>query len=249
MRVLVAVPVFNEARYVLGVLSDLKPLGHDILVVDDGSTDETRSLLRRVTGIAVIRHAENRGYGQSLIDAFGYADNHGYDWIITIDCDDQHEPARIPLFVERAHRDDVDIISGSRYLIQLPGSTSAPEDRRRINEKITRLLNRVLGLSLTDGFCGFKAYRVSNVARLPLSIPGYAFPLQFWVQAVHHGLRICELAVPLIYNDPNRHFGGLLDDPDSRLEHYLKVFRAELERVRQDAPACESSARCLIHCE
>jgi dolichol-phosphate mannosyltransferase len=249
MRVLVAVPVFNEARYVLGVLSDLKPLGHDILVIDDGSTDETRSLVRKVPGIAVIRHPENRGYGQSLIDAFGYADDRGYDWIITIDCDDQHEPARIPLFVERAQRDDIDIISGSRYLIQLPGSTSAPEDRRRINEKITRMLNRVLGLSLTDGFCGFKAYRVSKVARLPLSIPGYAFPLQFWVQAVHHGLRICELAVPLIYNDPNRHFGGLLDDPDSRLEHYLKVFRAELERVRRDVPACETSARCLIHCE
>ncbi len=249
MRVLVAVPVFNEARYVLGVLSELGRLGHDVLVIDDGSTDDTLHLLRRVPGIAVIRHPENRGYGQSLIDAFRYADRCGYDWIITIDCDDQHEPARIPLFIERARRDDVDIISGSRYLEQLPGSTSAPEDRRRINEKITRMLNRVLGLSLTDGFCGFKAYRVSKVARLPLSIPGYAFPLQFWVQAVDHGLRICELPVPLIYNDPNRHFGGLLDDPDSRLEHYVEVFRAELAKVRREAPTCQTSAECLSHCE
>ncbi len=249
MRVLVAVPVFNEARYVLGVLTELGLLGYDVLVVDDGSTDETPQLLKQVPGIAVIRHRENRGYGQSLIDAFRYAEARGYDWIITIDCDDQHEPARIPLFVDRARRDDVDIISGSRYLESLPWNTSAPEDRRRINKKITRMLNRVLGLSLTDGFCGFKAYRVAKVARLPLSIPGYAFPLQFWVQAVHQGLRICELPVPLIYNDPNRYFGGLLDDPDSRLQHYLDVFRAELARVRRPARTCRSSAECLSSCE
>lgn len=249
MRVLVAVPVFNEARYVRGVLAELGLLGYDVLVVDDGSTDETPQLLKQVPGIAVIRHRENRGYGQSLIDAFRYADTHGYDWIITIDCDDQHEPARIPLFVERAKCDDVDIISGSRYLQSLPWSTSAPEDRRRINKKITRMLNRVLGLSLTDGFCGFKAYRVAKVARLPLSIPGYAIPLQFWVQAVHHELRICELPVPLIYNDPNRYFGGLLDDPDSRLQHYLDVFRAELDRVRGPARTWRSSAECLSSCE
>lgn len=249
MRVLVAVPVFNEAQYVLGVLSELHRLGHDVLVVDDGSTDETPDLLKKAPGVAVIRHPENRGYGQSLIDAFRYADRRGYDWIITIDCDDQHEPARTPHFVERAARDDVDIISGSRYLTSLPGSTSAPEDRRLINEKITRMLNRVLGLSLTDGFCGFKAYRVSKIARLPLSIPGYAFPLQFWVQAVRYGLRICELPVPLIYNDPNRHFGGMLDDPSSRLEHYLEVFCAELGKERQETRAGRPSIECLSGCE
>ncbi len=244
MRVLVAIPVFNEARYVARVVADVMRQGQDVLVIDDGSTDTTPQILRDMDGISLIRHPENRGYGQSLIDAFAHAARCGYDWIITIDCDDQHEPERIPLFIDRARQDDADIISGSRYLTELSDSTDAPEDRRRINMHITKLLNETLGLSLTDAFCGFKAYRVSKTAELPLTVPGYAFPMQFWVQAVRHCLRICELPVPLIYLDPTRHFGGLLDDPEARLSHYLEVFHAELTQPGEDSPCDTSRSRC-----
>lgn len=242
MRVLVAIPVFNEERYVARVLSEVLRLTDDVLVVDDGSTDGTNRILDLTPKIAVIRHPVNLGYGQSLIDAFAYAAQERYDWLITMDCDDQHEPARIPAFVERAEQDDVDIISGSRYLADMPGNTTAPEDRRRINAQITRMLNKTLGLSLTDGFCGFKAYRVESLGRLSLSIPGYAFPLQFWVQTARAGLRICELPVPLIYLDRTRHFGGDLDDPASRERHYLEVFYSELARTSEPAAAraCEA---------
>ena len=243
MRVLVALPVFNEERYVEDMLARVRRWTDDILVVNDGSTDATQTLLDATPSIEVIRHERTRGYGQSLIDAFDYAARRGYDWIVTIDCDDQHEPDRIPMFIERAARDDFDIVSGSRYLMELPGNTPAPTDRRRINARISRLLNERLRLHLSDAFCGFKAYRVSALSRLSLSISGYAFPLQFWVQAAHHGLRICELPVQLIYNDPTRHFGGMLDDPDARLKHYLTVFEAELARsraaVEPEHPICE----------
>jgi len=201
------------------------------LVVDDGSTDGTSKILDRTPGISVIRQPENRGYGQSMIESFRFAQREGYEWLITMDCDNQHEPARIPMFVERAERCDADIISGSRYLLPMPENTLAPEDRRLINMRITRLINETLGLSLTDSFCGFKAYRVEAVASLPLSEPGYAFPLQFWVQAVHNGLSICEYPIPLVYHDATRSFGGTLDDPEARYQHYLDVFHAELAKV------------------
>ena len=239
MRVLVAIPVFNEERYVAGVLSEVLRLTDDVLVVDDGSTDATAEIVARMPKVEVIRHPENRGYGQSLIAAFDYARGRKYDWIITMDCDDQHEPARLPAFVERAEHDDVDVISGSRYLMAMAGNTAAPEDRRRINAEITRVLNRTLGLSLTDAFCGFKAFRVEGLGRLSLSVSGYAFPLQFWVQAAGVGLRICELPVRLIYRDPTRHFGGRLDDPDSRMRHYMDVLLEELS-----AFSCRLSAAC-----
>ena len=160
MRVLVAIPVFNEAKYLAKVLAQVLRQGADVLVIDDGSTDETPAILRTFPKVAVIRHPENRGYGQSLIDAFAYASRQAYDWIITIDCDEQHEPARIPNFIAEARRDDADILSGSRYLQTMAGNTAAPDDRRRINATITNLLNERLGLQLTDAFCGFKAYRV-----------------------------------------------------------------------------------------
>ncbi|MFQ5412205.1 MAG: glycosyltransferase family 2 protein [Phycisphaerae bacterium] len=244
MRVLIAIPVFNEERYVADILARIRPLSDDILVVDDGSTDATHRILSEFAKLERIRHPDNLGYGRSLIDAFEFAARRDFDWIITIDCDDQHEPALIPAFIERAERDDVDVVSGSRYLRDMPGNTPPPGDRRRINLRITRLLNQKLGLDLTDAFCGFKAFRVSALRRLSLSVPGYAFPLQFWVQAAYRRLRMCELPVHLIYNDPTRHFGGTLDDPEARLRHYLYVFDAEWARVSaswdREMVACDS---------
>lgn len=227
-RFLLAIPVFNEERYVAGVLRCAHRYIDDILIVDDGSIDGTAAVLAGMTGIDVIHHPENRGYGQSLRDAFEFAVHHDYDWLISMDCDEQHEPSFIPHFIAAAADDDADLISGSRYLGSLAGNGRPPADRRRINRRITRILNAVLGLGITDAFCGFKAYRVEALRGLDITVPGYAMPLQFWVQAWRADWRIRELPVRLIYNDPSRHFGGLLDDPHSRYEHYLEVLRAEL---------------------
>ena len=114
---------------------------------------------------------------------------------------------------------------------------------------ISRSLLTPLGeLNITDAFCGFKAYRVSVLRGLNLTIPGYAMPLQLWVRAARAGLRIRELPVRLIYNDPNRHFGGQLDDPRARLQHYFDVLSAELgidtAAPIQDETACTALQRC-----
>ena len=106
-----------------------------------------------------------------------------------------------------------------------------PADRRRINQTITTQLNEKLKLNLTDGFCGFKAYRVSAVQKLELSETGYALPLELWVQAAYHQLRIREIPVNLIYHDQDRHFGGSLDEPETRLQHYLSAFERALGQV------------------
>jgi dolichol-phosphate mannosyltransferase len=231
MRFLVAIPVFNEAAHLPRVLRAVQRFSTDVLVVDDGSMDDTPAILRRTPGVAAITHPENRGYGQSLIDAFAFADRRGYDWVITLDCDEQHEPARIPAFMAAARVGRWDVISGSRYLVASPEDDAPPADRREINVTITQLLADTLGLRLTDSFCGFKAHRVAAMRRLLLDVPGYAFPLQFWVQCVRAGLRIHELPVPRIYRDRSRTFGGTLDDPAARLEHYLEVFVRELRRA------------------
>jgi glycosyltransferase involved in cell wall biosynthesis len=225
---LVAIPVYNEARHVRRVLRAVRRHATDVVVIDDGSTDGTGVVLRAWPDVRVITHPENRGYGQSLIDAFRLADRNGYDWIITMDCDEQHEPQAIPDFIAAARRDDADVISGSRYLVDHPGDDAPPPERRRINHAINARLRQLLGLRLTDSFCGFKAYRVSAMRRLRLTEPGYAFPLQFWVQCVRAGLRIREIPVRRVYRDRSRSFGGTLDDPRARLQHYLEVLVAEL---------------------
>lgn len=250
MRLLIVIPVFNERRYVDLVLAKVlrivrdSDVSMDVLMVDDGSTDGTAELLAARHDVKLLRHAGNSGYGQSLIDGFAYAKDHGYDWVITMDCDEQHEPERIPRFIQEMRGGRWDLISGSRYLEPGPGDDLPPVERRRINAELTDLVNRTLGMHLTDTFCGYKAHRVSAMRRLRLDVAGYAFPMQLWPQVAAAGLRVTEIPVRLIYNDPTRHFGGRLDDADNRLRHYLQVFHDELRRTRPAESVADEEVCC-----
>jgi dolichol-phosphate mannosyltransferase len=234
-KTLLTIPVYNEEKHVSRVLEEVRRYAGEILVIDDGSTDQTPLLLARQP-VEVVRHAANRGYGQSMVDAVHWAQCYGYDWLITMDCDEQHEPRSLPDFYRAIQNPHADVVSGSRYLRPDETDDLPPTDRRAINATITQLVNSRLGLKLTDAFCGFKAYRVAAIKDLKLGERGYAFPLQFWVQAAVNHLRIVEVPVRLIYNDPNRSFGGPLDDPEHRLAHYRAVFDAELVKFADRLP-------------
>jgi dolichol-phosphate mannosyltransferase len=118
---------------------------------------------------------------------------------------------------------DCDIVSGSRYLRDFRQDTPAPTDRRFINATITREINTRYGLNITDAFCGFKAYRREALEKLRITENGWGMPLQLWVQAARQCLRVKEIGVPRLYLDPNRAFGGVLNDPEQRLAYYRGI--------------------------
>jgi dolichol-phosphate mannosyltransferase len=233
MNWLTAIPVYNEERHLDGVLREVRRYSPNVLVVNDGSTDRTGRILARYTKglpetdfetwkLRVLTHPSNRGYGAALISAFRYALAHSFDLLVTMDCDGQHEPHRIGVLLE-ALGADTDIVSGSRYLRDFRQDTAPPQDRQQINRIITSELNERFGLSLTDAFCGFKAYRVEALSRLDITETGWGMPLQLWVRAARRGLRIKEVGVPRVYLDPKRAFGGVLDNPEERLAYYRRV--------------------------
>jgi dolichol-phosphate mannosyltransferase len=159
----------------------------------------------------------------------------------------------IPRFIEEIRADRWDLISGSRYLGRRHNDDLPPADRRSVNVTITTIVNDLFHLGLTDSFCGFKAHRVSAMRRLRLDVSGYAFPLQLWPQVAAAGLRVTELPVRLIYNDPTRHFGGSLDDAGNRLRHYLDVLSTEVARIAErtapSAPQAQAAEACCCLCE
>ena len=245
-KALTALPVYNEVKHVSPVLDEVLRYCREVLVVDDGSRDGTAEVLAVRSDVHLVTHVQNRGYGAALQSAFDFALYNGYDVLVTIDCDGQHQPRRIPQFIAMA--EEADIVSGSRYLKHFAGDSRPPEERRRINQLITEGVNRKLGLSLTDAFCGFKAYRVPVLAKFCLTETGYAMPLELWVQAAALGLKIVELPVPLIYLDEARSFGGALDHGQTRLKVYEDVLDRAMA-VAGIAPGDEAGKRAVAPTE
>ncbi len=231
-KVLVVIPVFNEEEHIKEVIRNIKSnidiQSTDILIINDGSDDKTSKHLEKAEDIIIITHLKNEGYGRSLIDGFEYGIRNQYGYIISMDCDRQHEPNKLKKFIKAIMEDDHDIISGSRYLDFDPDKEKEiPQDRLKINRRITKKINRLTGYSLTDSFCGFKAYKASSLKKLDLTEPGYGFPLQLWFEAGRKDLKIKEIPVEMIYLDYTRNFHNNFRSVYTRYKYYLKIIERE----------------------
>jgi dolichol-phosphate mannosyltransferase len=235
---LILVPIYNEQKHIFNVLREIRKYSpEDLLVINDGSTDESRDIVEEIASCAklkgkliIINHLENEGYGKSLIDGINFARDNNYRYLLTLDCDEQHEPELIPQFFKEIKKRKFEIVSGSRYLSFRKQIDAPPEDRYTINRKITGLINEITGYGITDSFCGFKVYRMEGLKKLELTEKGYGLPLQLWVQAYKNNLTVKELPVSMIYKDKGRTFGNYLDNPEKRLAYYQKIIDSEVKK-------------------
>lgn len=237
-RDLVVIPVYNERATVRQVIEATLGLTRaQILVVDDGSTDGSAELVAALAGprVQVRRHETNLGYGRALREGFQVALEQGACFVVTLDADTQHEPAWIPRFLQKIRATGADVLSGSRYLDPvLLGQERIPPERLAINREVTGWINARTGFTLTDAFCGFKAYRVAALQELDLTEDGYAFPLEFWAEAWRNGLQVLEEPVPPVYSATfERRFPGPLDDPQVRRAYYWDVWERSVRKAER----------------
>ncbi|MHA2289900.1 MAG: glycosyltransferase family 2 protein [Promethearchaeota archaeon] len=244
--ILLLIPCFNEeenieliTEHLRTVKQNLKEkieLNLEILVINDGSTDRTIQILENINCdslFKVVNFKENRGYGYTLIRGFKYAKELGFSWIITFDMDGQHEPECLYKFINLIlESPPYEIISGSRYKNSNHNWQKPWKDRFLVNTIITGILN-TLGFSITDAFCGLKAYECNAINDLDLNVNGYEIPIEIWIKALKNEYRIVEKGVPVIYKDrdeilKNAKESFLFKKGEERIERYIQLIESLL---------------------
>lgn len=209
MKTLVILPTFNEAENIIEVLERVRTAVPDasVLVVDDGSPDGTADLADRWGvahgGVTVMRRVGKSGLGSAYRAGFGWGLAEGYDVLVEMDSDLQHDPAALPELVG-AVRAGADLAIGSRYV---PGG-EVPEwswSRRFISQAGNRYAGMVLGLRVRDATAGFRAYRASALSLIDLDAvraDGYGFQVEMAYSVQRNAGRITE--VPIRFGDRQR---------------------------------------------
>jgi len=195
-RVFIVVPAFNEAGSIRAVVDQLRSKYRDIVVVDDGSTDETARVLTGAD-VALLRHRLNRGQGAALQTGITFALLSGADVIVTFDSDGQHDPDDIQSLLAPIVRGECDVTLGSRFL----GHTvNLPLGRRlvlKIGILFTRLTSRI---RVTDVHNGMRAFSREAAESLHITMDRMAHASEILDQIAAHHWRYREVPVTIRYS-------------------------------------------------
>jgi glycosyltransferase involved in cell wall biosynthesis len=158
------IPCLNERTGISALVAALRRQLPLVLVVDDGSADDT-AVLARDAGATVLRHERNFGKGAALRTGLSQARRQGFDWAVTLDGDGQHVPDDLPVFLQRADQTGARLIIGNR----MRQARAIPWLRRQVNRWMSRQLSRRAGRHLPDTQCGFRLVHLETWATLSLS--------------------------------------------------------------------------------
>ncbi|HEY2909103.1 MAG TPA: glycosyltransferase family 2 protein [Gemmataceae bacterium] len=191
----VVIPAFNEASRIRATLEELLPHQRDVVVVDDGSPDDTANVAK-ACGVWVVRHPINRGQGAALQTGIDFARLRGAAIIVTFDADGQHDPADIPALLAPVLSGEAEIALGSRFL----GTTVGMPLSRRIVLKLGVLFTRFASrIRVTDSHNGFRAFSRSAVDALRIRQDRMAHASEILDEIRRLGLRYREVPVTVRY--------------------------------------------------
>ncbi len=210
MRTLVIIPCKDLESEVGGVVKGVRSLGLDldVAVVDDGSEDET-SRAAREAGAHVLRHEVNQGKGAALKTGFEYAVEKGYEAVITIDGDGQHDPAAIPDFLETVEKSDADVIIGTR----MHAVGEMPRLRIWTNRTTSRVVSFLAGQDIPDSQSGYRLIRVRVLRDIAgaLVTTRYDTESEVLIRAARRGYRTAAVAIESIYTGAVSHINPVVD--------------------------------------
>ena len=219
-RVLALIPAYNEAVRIADVVRGVR--AHlPVLVIDDGSTDGTAACAERA-GAVVLRQVPNRGKGAALRAGFQWALAQGYDVVVTLDGDGQHDPAEIPTFLRAYDGRRADLIIGARAFEQMPFS------RRLANSLGQWAFSWALGQPVPDNQSGYRLIdRRLMEASLSSGEGGFEFEVELIVTCVLRGYKLEWVPIRTIYAGEGSHIR-----PWHHMVHFLRVVWQTRRRIQ-----------------
>lgn len=224
-RICVLIPVLNEAQAIGAVVSSLRAQDLDVVVIDDGSTDDSGAIARQ-NGATVIRHDVKKGKGQSLRDGFRYALEHGYDGVITMDGDGQHDAADIKQFLRPAAKERPGMVVGNRMV----NPRGMPCVRYLTNRFMSSLISRACGQRIPDTQCGYRYIDSSVLREVPLACDDFEIETELLMKSSKQGFRIESVPVMTIYRDEESKINPWKDTVRF-ITYFIKELRSPAQRI------------------
>ena len=196
LRLAAVIPAYNEGAHIAAVVRGVREHLSNVVVVDDGSQDDTAEQAERAEA-HVIRHAQNKGKGGALQTGFDYALAHGYDAVVALDADGQHDPAELPRFFDALSGGGADIVLGSR----MAKPKGMPWLRHWTNRTTSVILSRLAGQEIRDSQSGYKAIRTEVLRHVRPTREGFDAESEFLIVASRLGYRIAHVPIRTIYGE------------------------------------------------
>ncbi len=195
MKTVCVIPSYNEEKTIGWLVQSVRDLGHDVLVVDDGSQDRTAPWAREA-GAQVLVNPQNLGKGAALRNAFGFIKDRDYDRVVVMDGDGQHLPQDIHRLIEGMRRTGADIVVGNR----MGRAMGMPLIRWLTNATMSAFLSFKCRQPLPDTQCGFRLMRMGALRRLELKTDNFEIESEVLLEAARKGFKIRSVAITTVYD-------------------------------------------------
>lgn len=207
MKTCVIIPTYNEAKDIGRVVKQVKEQGLEVIVVDDGSVDNTSEIAKNY-GATVLENKTNEGKGASLINGFHYALDNGFDAVINMDGDGQHLAEDIPFFLRLAKYSKSGVLVGNRMSNR---TKNMPFLRFLVNKFMSWLISTVAKQRVADTQCGFRLIKKEVLEKIQLETSKYEIESEIIIKAARLGFKIESVPIKTIYQGERSHINPFVD--------------------------------------
>lgn len=200
LKVCIIIPTYNNHKTLKRVIDGVLNYTNQVVIVDDGSTDQTANILKEYPNLNQIHFSKNRGKGAALRKGFKKALSLGYNYAITIDSDGQHYPDDIPVFINALKTDKHTLYIGSRNMTH----DSIPKGSSFGNKFSNFWFNTETGIKLTDTQSGFRMYPLNLISDIKFYTTKFEFEIEVIVKAAWRGVQVKNLPIKVLYDEKER---------------------------------------------